>query len=124
MGYQRRVHGSQIPSLALSAHNAGVSSNPPCYAGYHHSQHMASCSLHTLQGEKSCSTNPFLQRYQRSRCWCCRCSSRCCYPIFNPCTRGGTRGNNKTNNTTSKAEQGHTQVPSKSLPYIRTELNV
>merc|ERR1712243_346114 len=23
--------GSQIPSLALSAHNAGVSSNPPCW---------------------------------------------------------------------------------------------
>ena len=39
-------------SLALSAHNAGVSSNPSCHAGYHHSQHMASCSLHTLQGEK------------------------------------------------------------------------
>merc|ERR1712168_858452 len=71
--------GSQIPSFA---HNASVSSNPPCYAGYHHSQHMASCSLHTIQGEKSCPANPFLHWEQRSRCWSSRCSSWCCYPVL------------------------------------------
>merc|ERR1712179_31961 len=95
--------GSQVPSLALSAINAGVSSNSSCYAGYHHSQHMASCSLHTIQGKESCPAHPILHRNNAVDAGAAGAAlgvatQYFANQIFTPCTRGGTRGGNKNTN--------------------------
>merc|ERR1712007_425592 len=80
--------GSQVPSLALSAHDAGVSSNPSCC--WVSPQPAHGKLLHTHSSERrelprEPVSSPVTTQYFANQ-------------IFNPCTRGGTRGGNKNTN--------------------------